>query len=119
VACDADSDCVFQPTDSCCGSCLAVGAAPMRPGQVCIGACAAPPGGCSCVDHVCARGVLTSGAACDTSQDACGSGLKCCAPCAGALTAPPQSSLLESCQMPVCGPSVQISESVWMCPLPV
>jgi hypothetical protein len=81
-ACDKDSDCVFQPTDDCCGSCLAVGDKPM-PAQICpLIACTLPPGGCSCVNHVCARGTLTEGKVCDPAADACGNGLKCCLACA-------------------------------------
>jgi len=81
-ACAQDSDCVFQPTDDCCGSCLAVGEKPM-PAQICPPiACTLPPGGCSCVNHVCARGILTEGKACTPTADACGNGLKCCRPCA-------------------------------------
>jgi len=115
TSCATDSDCVFQPADGCCGACLAVGAAPTPAGQVCIGACLAPPGGCSCVDHVCARGVLGSRDPCDPAQDACGSGLKCCALC-GPLTAPVQSRLVESCEMPACAASLMNSDGPPVCP---
>ncbi len=79
--CYSDADCVFQPTDGCCGSCLATTDQPTPPTMVCTVACAIPPGGCSCVNHQCARGVLAKGAACNMQQDACGGGLKCCRPC--------------------------------------
>jgi len=81
--CNADADCIFQRSDSCCGSCLATSDQPVPPGAGCGGIlCAIPPGGCSCVNHQCVRGVLTTGAACNAKQDACGNGLKCCPPCA-------------------------------------
>jgi len=81
--CNADADCIFQRSDSCCGSCLATTDQPIPPGAGCGGVlCAIPPGGCSCVNHQCMRGVLAAGAACSAKQDACGSGLKCCPPCA-------------------------------------
>jgi hypothetical protein len=80
--CNTDSDCVFQPADSCCGSCLALGDQVIPKGPQCGGiACAAPPGGCSCVNHVCQRGILQSGAACNPQHDACGNGLACCVLC--------------------------------------
>jgi hypothetical protein len=80
--CNADQDCAFFPTDSCCGSCLAVGDQPIPGGTICGGvACAVPPGGCSCVNHVCQRGILTSGSSCVPAHDACGGGLKCCSLC--------------------------------------
>jgi len=81
--CNADADCIFQRSDSCCGSCLATTDQPIPPGAGCGGiACAIPPGGCSCVNHQCTRGVLITGASCNDKQDACGNGLKCCPPCA-------------------------------------
>jgi hypothetical protein len=79
-ACNTDSDCVFRANDGCCGACLATGATPI-PATQCTVACVIPPGGCSCVNHQCTRGVLTEGASCNTQQDACGNGLKCCRPC--------------------------------------
>ena len=75
---------------------------------------AAPPGGCSCVNHLCVRGVLTQGQACIPTQDACGSGLKCCANCpAGTVcfagpvctqAAPAASTGVWSCPAPTTGP---------------
>jgi Kazal-type serine protease inhibitor domain len=79
--CDTDADCVFQPTDGCCGACLATTDQPVPANRVCTGACVIPPGGCSCVNHQCTRGVLDKGAACTLQQDSCGNGLKCCRPC--------------------------------------
>jgi hypothetical protein len=49
--------------------------------MVCTLACTIRPGGCSCVNHQCTRGVIIKGAACDPQQDSCGNGLKCCRPC--------------------------------------
>jgi hypothetical protein len=80
--CNTEADCVFQPIEGCCGACLATTDQPVPSGG-CLGVdCAAPPGGCSCVNHQCARGVLTSGTSCSMQHDACGGGLKCCRPCA-------------------------------------
>jgi hypothetical protein len=56
---------------------------PIPPGPICAGvACVVPPGGCSCVNHMCTRGILTQGQSCVASQDACSNGLKCCPSCA-------------------------------------
>jgi hypothetical protein len=84
--CDTDNDCVFKADDGCCGSCLAQADAPEVLAPLSCGAvdCAAPPGGCTCVNHSCARGTITSGMGCDTSHDLCGLGLKCCQVCGGA-----------------------------------
>jgi hypothetical protein len=110
-ACTQDSDCVFRAADSCCGSCLASGDAVIGPGPPCAGgACAPPPGGCSCVNHVCARGILPQNAPCDAAQDACGSGLKCCVLC-GAVTA----TFATACAAPSCLPSVN-TNGAWVCP---
>lgn len=79
--CVRDSDCVFHAESSCCGECLA----PLQPvtahPPTCVLACAGPPGGCSCVNHRCARGGLVRGDSCDPAHDACGSGLGCCPTC--------------------------------------
>jgi hypothetical protein len=91
--CNSDGDCVFKRDDGCCGSCLALADAPV-PSTSCGGVlCALPPGGCSCVNHLCARGVLTQGQACDLQHDACGGGLKCCQPCG----TPPPCGTAPSC----------------------
>jgi hypothetical protein len=112
--CNHDSDCMFRPTDSCCGSCLAVGDVPAPPTSVCGGgACVIQPGGCSCVNHQCMRGVLTQGAACDLQQDACGNGLKCCRPCA---VPPPVDGGADTCNPPVCT-TVQFVGGAFSCPL--
>jgi hypothetical protein len=108
--CNADSDCVFQSTDGCCGSCLAKSDQPVPPVGVCTGACVIPPGGCSCVNHQCTRGTLTQGATCDPQQDACGSGLKCCRNCG---TAPVDGS---QCGSPTCTQAANFNGQ-WSCPL--
>jgi hypothetical protein len=80
--CNSDADCVFQPNDGCCGTCLAKGDPVIPPGPVCSTvACVRPPGGCSCVLHMCTNGILTMGATCDPQLDTCGLGLKCCRSC--------------------------------------
>ena len=79
--CNGDADCIFQATDGCCGNCLATTDQPAPPTMVCTLACTIRPGGCSCVNHQCTRGVLTRGTACNPQQDSCGNGLKCCRPC--------------------------------------
>jgi hypothetical protein len=78
--CNTAADCVFRANDGCCGSCLNPNDTPMRP-PVCTVTCAIPPGGCSCVNHMCTNGILHQGDACDLQQDACGNGLKCCRNC--------------------------------------
>ncbi len=108
--CNADADCIFQRSDGCCGSCLATTDQPIPPGAVCGVACVIPPGGCSCVNHQCMRGVLTPGAACNAKQDTCGNGLKCCPPCALApIDGGPQCP-------PVCT-GVQSINGQFICPL--
>ncbi len=108
--CNADADCIFQRSDGCCGSCLATTDQPIPPGAVCGGACVIPPGGCSCVNHQCMRGVLTTGAACNAKQDACGNGLKCCPPCA----LPP---IDGGPQCPLVCTGVQSLNGQFICPL--
>jgi len=114
--CNADSDCVFQKTDGCCGACLAAGVAPQSSTMTCVGACTTPPGGCSCVDHQCMRGILQSGAACNQQQDACGNGLACCVLCGGGLLGPTPGSLAASCPQATCTGSVMNASGDWVCP---
>ncbi len=78
--CNDDSDCVFRTGASCCGACQPL-QDPIVKATQCFVDCTAPPGGCSCVDHHCERGVLQVGAACDPAQDACGTALGCCPMC--------------------------------------
>jgi hypothetical protein len=109
--CNTDLDCVFQPGDSCCGTCLALGDQVIPRGPQCGGvACAAPPGGCSCVNHMCKTGILQSGASCNMQHDACGGGLACCVPCG---TAPIDGS---TCAPPICvSATIQLGKAT--CPL--
>ena len=106
--CDQDSDCVFRADDGCCGSCIGVNETPSP--QLCPGVlCARPPGGCSCKNHMCERGALMQGDACQLQQDSCGNGLKCCRACGapGCMTPPrctQTSSLSNRC------PAVPLSQ---------
>jgi hypothetical protein len=109
--CNTDSDCVWQPTDGCCGACLAIGDQPMPSQVVCTGACVLRPGGCSCVNHQCQRGVLTAGSGCNMQQDACGNGLKCCNHCN------PSPDGGQLCTAPSCMAASGVANGQLVCPL--
>jgi hypothetical protein len=115
VSCETDLDCVFQPIEGCCGACITAGLQPLPSGCPIIipdGICAGiePPGGCSCVNHMCQPGILQLGAACDTQQDRCGMGLACCVPCG---TAPVDGA---TCAAPSCVNATIVLETA-TCPL--
>lgn len=81
ATCDQDSDCAFNAESNCCGECLAPAQPVTARPKVCVVDCVPRPGGCSCVNHHCARGSLIRGDSCDPAQDACGNGLGCCPTC--------------------------------------
>lgn len=111
-ACNSAADCVFRADDGCCGACLALSDQPVPFPGVCTGACVAPPGGCSCVDHLCVTGTLGAGSACDLAQDQCGGGLLCCQLCSGV----PLPDGGQSCAPPACvTPALQNGQRI--CPL--
>ena len=99
------------------GSCLASGDVVIGRGPECGGvACAPSPGGCSCVDHVCARGVLQQNAPCDTAQDGCGSALKCCVLCGAVVNSSSDTAAFAvACAAPSCLQSVN-TNGAWVCP---
>jgi hypothetical protein len=78
------------------------------PPMVCTAVlCVRPPGGCSCVNHLCTRGILTQGQVCDLQHDACGNGLICCKLCG---TPPPCTAT------PVCANAATDATGKPICP---